>query len=232
MQVRSAIFFNIPTVGARASVRTATGILNGVQQNCVLVVIGAGNRTFTGGRNWEESEYCVDAQTGLLTQYSPAPGLFIRYDYSSGIQFHGKSIPTAFSISVNGQAVIEARTIAVSDPPARTDAMFDRTGLVELGAGRSMNPNMRMTASMPVPGQPFPTSAAAAAMQVVTLHGNSAPNGGLSEIEILASSDPGLNQTAIAQATAMAQRRARDQPGATPQSSELMMTFRFVTSAQ
>lgn len=232
VQVRSAMFFIFPPVGPQASVRTATGTLNGAQQNCVLLVIGAGNRTFTGGRNWDESEYCVDAQTGLLTQYSPAPGLFIRYDYSSGIRFHDKFIPTAFSISVHGQPVVEARTIAVTDPPARTEGMLDTTGLIELGAGRAMNSWMRMTASMPVPGQPFPTSNATAAMRVVTLHGNASGNGALSEIEILASSDPGLNQTAVAQATAMAQRRQGKQPGATAQSSEVIMTFRFVSSAQ
>jgi hypothetical protein len=89
-----------------------------------------------------------------------------------------------------------------------------------------------MTALMPVPGRPFPTSNATAAMDVVTLHGNAAPNGALSEIEILASSNPGLNQIAVAQATAMAQRRAGNQPGATAQSSELMMAIRFVTSAK
>lgn len=63
----------------------------------------------------------------------PGTRVIFRYDYSSGIQFHGKSIPTAFSISVNGQAVIEARTIAVSDPPTRCrcDVRYDgsrRTG--------------------------------------------------------------------------------------------------------
>jgi hypothetical protein len=67
IQVRSAIFFVFPIVGPQASVRTATGILNGAQQNCVLIVIGAGRRSFTGGRNWEESEYCVDAQTGVFS---------------------------------------------------------------------------------------------------------------------------------------------------------------------
>ena len=79
MQVRAAIFFRYPIVGPQASVRTATGSLNGAEQHCVLIVIGAGNRTFTGARNWEESEYCMDAQTGLLTTYSPVPGLFVRY---------------------------------------------------------------------------------------------------------------------------------------------------------
>src|SRR5580658_402749 len=143
-QVRSAIFFVYPRVGPQASVRTATGLLNGAQQNCVLIVIGAGKRSFTGGRNWEESEYCVDAQTGLLSQYSPAPGLFVRYDYSSGIRFHDKFIPTAFSISENGQVVAAARTIGVSDPPARSEAMFDTAGLTPLGSGRAMNPGMNM----------------------------------------------------------------------------------------
>jgi hypothetical protein len=232
IQVRSAIFFVYPMVGPRASVRTATGMLNGAPQTCVLIVIGAGNRTFTGGRNWEESEYCVDAQTGLLTQYSPAPGLFIRYDYSSGIRFHDRFIPTAFSISEKGQVVVQARTIGVTDPPARTDPMFDTAGLTPLGSGREMNPGMNTAFSAPAPGQRFPASNATAAMQAVTLHGNLAGDGTLSEVEILASSDPGLDQAAINQANSMAPGRAKNQPGATAQSFELILTFEFITSAR
>ena len=231
IQVRSAIFFVYPGVGPQASVRTATGVLNGAPQNCVLIVIGAGKRSFTGGRNWEESEYCFDAQTGLLSQYSPAPGLFVRYDYSSGIRFHNKFIPTAFNISENGQVVAAARTIGVTDPPARTDAMFDTAGFTPLGSGRAMNPGLNMAIPAPVPGQRFPTSNATAALQVVTLHGNIAGDGALSEVEILASSDPGLNQAAVSQATTLGLGRARNQPGATAQSSELILTLEFVTLA-
>ena len=230
IQARAAIFFAYPIVGPLASVRTAAGVLNGAQQNCVLIVIGAGKRTFTGGRNWAESEYCIDAQTGLLTQYSPAPGLFVRYDYSSGIQFHDKRIPTAFSISENGQVVLEAQTVSVTDPPARTDAMFDTAGLTALGAGRAMNPGMNITFPTAVPGQGFPRDNASAAIQMVTLHGNLSGDGKLSEVEILASTDPGLNQAAIAQASSLAQMRAQNQPGATAQSSELLLSLEFVTS--
>ncbi len=230
-QVRSAIFFIYPQAGPQASVRTATGSLNGAPQNCVLIVIGAGRRTFAGGRNWQEAEYCVDAQSGLLSQYSPAPGLFVRYDYSSGIRFHDKFIPTAFSISENGKVVADARTIGVSDPPARTDAMFDTAGLTALGAGRAMNPGMNFAIPMLAPGQRFPTSNGAAAIQVVALHGNLAGNGTLSEVEILASSDPGLNQDAISRANDLAHGRAQNQPGATAQSSELIMTLEFITAA-
>jgi len=157
IQVRSAIFYVFPRVGPQASIRTATGTLNGAQQNCVLIVAGAGKRVFTGGRNWEESKYCVDAQRGPLNQYSPSPGLFVRYDYSSGIRFHDKFIPT--------------------------------------------------------------------------VHGNLAGDGALSEVEILASSNPALNQAAVTQAKSIGLRRARNQPGATSQSSELILTFEFITSA-
>jgi hypothetical protein len=231
IQVRSAIFFIYPAIGPYASVRTATGSLNGAQQNCVLVVIGAGNRTFAGGRNWEESEYCVDAQTGLLSQYSPAPGLFVRYDYSSAIRFHNRSIPNAFTISENGQTVVEARTVSVTDPPAGTDPMFNPAGLTPLGSGRAMNPGMNFAIPAFAQGQRLPASNANAAMQMVTLHGNLAGDGQLSEVEILASSDPSLNQAALSQAGSLAHGRAEKQPGATAQSSEFLMTFEFVTPA-
>jgi hypothetical protein len=230
MQVRAAIFFQYPMVGPQASVRTATGSLNGAEQRCLLIVIGAGNRSFAGGRNWEESEYCVDAQSGLLTTYSPVPGLFVRYDYSSAIRFHNKSIPTGFIISEGGRTVAEARTMSVTDPPASTDAMFSPAGLKALGVGRAMNPGFNMPIVMPVPGRPFPDSNENAAIQIVTLHGNVSGEGRLSEVEIFASSDAGLNQVALENANTMTQSRVHRQPGATAQSSQVILTFEFVTA--
>ena len=67
--------------------------------------------------------------------------------------------------------------------------------------------------------------------QVVTLHG-SVSDGGLSEVEILASTDASLNQAALDRANMLAQARMQRQPGATAQSSELVMTLEFVTSAR
>jgi len=232
IQVRSAIFFIYPMVGPQASVRTATGVLNGAEQHCVLIVIGAGNRSFTGGRNWEESEYCVDAQTGLLSVYSPVPGLYVHYDYSSAIQFHNKFIPTGFTITEDGQAVVQARTMSVADPPPSTDPMFNPAGLTALGAGRAMNPGFNRSLAMPAPGQPVPASSAKASMQVVALHGNLAGDGRLSEVEILASTDATLNQAAVNRASTLAQGRLQGQPGATAQSSEMFLTFEFVTPTQ
>jgi hypothetical protein len=229
MQVRSAIFFVYPEIGPHASVRTVTGFLNGAEQHCVLVMIGAGDRSFSGGRNWEESEYCADANSGLLTTYSPAPGLFVHYDYSSALQFHGRTIPTGFTISEADRTVVEAKTISVTDPPDSKDPMFNPAGLTALGVGRPMNPGSNMPIVMPAPGRPFPTSNANAVLQVVVLHGNVTGGGKLNEVEILASSDASLNQAAIDRATSLTQARAQGQPGATAQSQELILTLEFVT---
>ena len=194
-QVREAIFFVNPPMGPMASIRLASGYLNGAQQNCVLTMTGAGGRTFSGPRNWLEEEYCVDAGTGLLTTYSPAPGLYVRYDYSSAKQFHGKTIPGGFTISEGGREIVQARTESVTDPPSAQSPSFATAGLTAVGIGRVMNPASRMRSLAPLgriagqSGNPV--------VQVVVLHGNLSSDNRLSEMEILASSDSTLNQTAL-----------------------------------
>ena len=95
-QVREAIFFIYPGTGPYASLRTAPGSLNGTAVQCVLTAQAFAGRVFMGSRNWEESEYCVDPQSGLLLTYSPTPGLYVHYDYSNAIHFHDKLIPGSF----------------------------------------------------------------------------------------------------------------------------------------
>jgi hypothetical protein len=229
-QVREAIFFVNPPMGPQASLRVATGYLNGAAQSCVLNVTTAGGRTFSGPRNWEEEEYCVDSKTGLLTTYSPAPGLYIRYDYTSAKQFHGKTIPGGFTITEAGRQVADARTESVSDPSANTDAVFDTTGLTAIGIGRVMNGGIRFRGLIPL-GMSFAGGAAGnSTIQVVTLHANALPDGSLGEPEILASSDASLNQTALDRASMQNKMRFgnRAQPGATPESEHIFFTLEFV----
>jgi hypothetical protein len=232
MQVRNAIFFVYPMIGPYASVRTATGLLNGTPQHCVLVVFGAGDRTFTGARNWQESEHCVDAQTGLLTTYSAAPGMYVHYDYSSGIRFHDKMIPTGFTITQAGQAVVEAKTMSVTDPPDAKDPVFSPAGLAELGVGRATNPPMNFRSRIGAGGRWFSPAVNPTSLQVVVLHGNVAADGHLSEVEILASSDASLNQDVLRHAKEWRQMRGPGQPGATLQSQEMILTYEYATSGR
>ncbi len=100
-QVREALFFVYPPTGPQASIRTATGYLNGMQQNCVLIANGFRGPALNGARDWLESELCADSANGLLTTYSPAPGLvcplrlFERYfvprqDHCGSVYDHGR----------------------------------------------------------------------------------------------------------------------------------------------
>ncbi len=230
-EVRQAIFGIYQIPGAQASIRTAAASLNGREQRCVLVAIGAGNRTFKGGRDWQESEYCMDSTTGLLSIYSPVPGFYVRYDYSSALKFHNVTIPAAFFISHGGRSVIEARTVSISEPPDAKDPVFSTNGLTRLGVGQVTSPMGQAKILLPAiaPGRPYPTSNADAVAQMVTLHANISPEGRLSETEILTSTDPSLNQAALDQINAMKNLLGRsNQPGATQQSGHMCFTIEFV----
>jgi hypothetical protein len=234
-QVREAIFFVNFMMGPRASLRTAVGYLNGAEQHCVLSALTFGGQSFTGGRSWEESEYCVDSNLGLLTIYSPVPGLFIHYDYSAAITFHGKIIPSGFTITEGGRTVIEAKTNSVTDPAESNNSLFDPAGLTPLGVGGEMTPPARSRGVVSLLSRSALTASNAnPVIKVVVLHGCVSPDGQLSETEILASSDASFNQTALdrAKARPVFPLANRTQPGATPQSHEAYFTYEFVTSAQ
>lgn len=234
-QLREAIFFVNPPIGPQASIRIASGYLNGAAQNCVLNVTGAGGRTFTGPRNWEEEEYCVDSSTGLLTTYSPAPGLYVRYDYTSAKQFHGKTIPNGFTITEGGRQIADVRIESVSDPAANAAALFDTTGLTALGVGRVMDGGIHFRELVPLSKLAAPaTPPRNPRVQVTVLHGTAMPDGTLSEVEILASSDANLNQAVLNSATKpqFPNRFLYTQVGATPQSEHIYFTFEFIVSQQ
>src|SRR6202162_5340452 len=110
LQVREAIFYSEPMLGPRASLRTATGNINGVDVVCALISHNAPTPGQTGGRRWDEEEYCVDPKAGTLMTYSLAPGLYVQYDYSKALRFHGKLIANKFTITQAGQTVVEAQT--------------------------------------------------------------------------------------------------------------------------
>jgi hypothetical protein len=232
VQVREAIFFNFAPIGPQVPFRTAVGYVNGAAQSCVLIGQILRGQTAAAGRGWGDSEYCVDSTTGLLTTYSPAPGLYIHYDYSNGIKFHNKIIPGSFTISEAGRVVIEAKTESVSDPGDPKSALFDSAGMTALGVGSAMTPAMNLRTMAPFDFNAL-RSAKNLAVQVVVLHGDLSPDGHLSETELLASTDASLNQKALDQANQFSKTMgsiAQPQPGVTPQSHEMIFTFEFVTS--
>lgn len=228
-QVRLAMwaqFFR--PIGAYSALRVATGNLNGAAVRCVLVarhVPGNVHPQFPDGRSFADIEYCVDPQSGLLDCYSPYPGVYIRYDYANAIHFHQLTLPDGFTILENGQTIIQARTDSVTDAPTGTSNLFSTEGLDAIGVGQSI------VTPIVVRGFDLTTAVAAGSPpRVVTLHGMLSPDGKLSEVEILASTDPSIDAHAIQHARhvpAVADRRT-PQPGVSPHAREAVFTFEFM----
>lgn len=181
-QVRTAIFFMYAPVGPRASIRTATGVLNGAGFKCILVNRGMHAKAEPGGRGWDEVESCIDPASGLLTTDSPVPSLYILYDYSNALHFHGKIIPGKFTITEAGHPVIQARVESVADPAKADPALFEPNGLNQVGVGALMTPPWRVRSFVPSPNG----AGTQMTTQAVALHGMLSPQGVLSETEILA----------------------------------------------
>lgn len=223
-QVRTAIFFMYPAVGPRASLRTVAASLNGTDVNCVLVSYSLPVKSTTGGRRWEESEYCVDPKSSLLISYSPVPGMYVVYDYTDVFHFHDKVIPGKFTITEAGQTVVEARTEGVTDPRNVDPTLFQPTGLEKIGAGPLMSPPWRVSTRVFSGG-----GASDSTLQVVVLDGMVNPEGQLGELHVVASSNPGLNQSAQEEAAKWKNWQSQEdaQPGVTPQSHEVFFTVEF-----
>lgn len=228
VQFREAIFYAQPVVGPRATLRTATASLNGMDLTCALVARDAITAATTGGRQWEEEEYCVDPKAGVLITYSQAPGSYVLYDYSKALQFHGKLIANGFIITEAGQTIIEAQTESLTEP-AKNPALFQSAGLNQIGVGavmsRAWRSQINMTLPAPAPGAPQQ----AGTSQIVMLHGMQAPNGKLLDLELLASTDPGLNEEALAYASKWegGWPGQEIENGATPQSHEILVMFEY-----
>jgi hypothetical protein len=222
LQVRHAIFYRPTVIGPTATVRVATGDLDGVPVQCVLVAIAfrvTSGDSFASGRSYRESEYCVDSKTGLLMTFSPVPGLYVRYNYQNAIHFHRSIIPSGFTISENGRTVIEAKTDSVSDPPAASTSVFESAGMYPVGVGVLHGRGMGWATSF---------QQGVSSDQVVVVHGARFPNEPLKEAEIVSSTDPSLNDDALKFANSRQMTmRVLDQPGTAPRSVESIFVVEF-----
>lgn len=226
MQVRQAIFRPEAVVGPHATLRIASASLDGVDLTCALVAHNAPAPAAGGGRRWEEQEWCVDPKAGTLVTFSEAPGSYVHYDYSKALQFAGKLIPNGFTIRQAGETIVESQAGSVTKPAANPEA-YQTAGLNQIGEGAAMALapwEFRMT---------LPARASGAQVtetQVVAVHAMQSPAGEISDAEVLASSDPALNETALHFATVLF-RGQSSQTGATPQSREVLMILRYTAQA-
>jgi hypothetical protein len=228
-QVRDAMWSAyLPEIGPHATLRVASGYLGGAELRCVLVAHGFYQKApppFASGRSFDESEYCVNPQSGLLEMFSRYPGVYVRYDYSNHLRFHEQTIPDGFTITEHGKTLIQAKTESVGDAPPANSGLFEPSGLRQLGVGQLVAAPMQVRSF-----QSSPSVDGSSPPQVVVLHGMVSPEGQFSEVEILATTNSALDDAAVAHANRAhsLQAGAETQPGVTPQSREVIFTVEFL----
>ncbi|MGA7409907.1 MAG: hypothetical protein WBW33_05440 [Bryobacteraceae bacterium] len=225
-QVRGIIFFKMTPLGPRASLRSAGANLDGAELQCALVSHPMQPKVDTGGRRWEESEYCVDPKSGNLITYSPIPGFYVLFDYSKALRFHDRVIPNKFTVTQGGRVVIEGQIDSIADPPS-DPALFQPSNLNAIGVGAVMTAPWRYRIKLPAADTPAGNTGA-----IVVLHAMQPPGGKLTEVELIDSTNPAFSSSALSFAANWGGGVPSEnaEPGATPQSHEVFLTLHYVTA--
>ena len=184
-EARAALFDPIPSAAnvERALIRTSKAEFQGTQLICVLLSHSGNNVAPTSGRRWEESEECIDPQTGLLMVHSQIPGRYYAYDYSNAPQIAGRLLPRSVTVTEAGKTVSKITVESLTSLPAADPSLFVPTGKMKTeGRAIAMAGAQKIT-------RVFGKGAGGTA-QPVCVFGLVTPSGELVEAHSLQPSDP------------------------------------------
>jgi hypothetical protein len=175
----------------RDMIRTVSASLNGAQVTCLL--FSDGRRSWDAGapgRLWQEREECLDPQTGHLVLHSPAPGLYVLYDFSQSFKLAGQELPAKMTVVENETTVIEERVESLE-----ALAKVDPDDLTPTAQMRSQRPASTMAGLQKISlGATRPSSGS---VQTVVVFGLLTADGKVAEAHPLQSSDPALVEDAV-----------------------------------
>jgi hypothetical protein len=199
LQARGVLFDPIqsPAYADRGSIRTSSAAFHGTTVTCLLLSRSR-SANLPPGRDWEETEECIDPQSGLLQVHSQVPGLYAVYDYSDAPQLAGRTLPRTVTITEAGRVV---STISVES--LRPLSAPDPSLFVATDAMKSNGPAVAMTSATKVSRvPPQGPLASSAAIRPVCVFGMLTPAGHLVEAHALQPSDPN-SQAAVEDAGKM-----------------------------
>jgi hypothetical protein len=181
--LRNAIWFAAQDPPANIQIRTSASTWQGKPVTCVLTSGIIGAPTQTQGRLWEESESCIDNQSGRIMISSLAPGTYTVYGYDRNLDFHGRMLPDHISIYVAGSQVIDS-----------TFDIVDATTHISAATGNRPTSTLEGPLRMPIQ-----VRGSAASVQPVIIHASVGGDGHVNEAELSATSDSSLVETALTQ---------------------------------
>jgi hypothetical protein len=127
-EARAALFGPMPSAEsvAHSAIRVSKAIYKGAPLTCVLLS-GAKAGNTTQGRRWDETEECIDPQTGLLRTHSQVPGRYFAYKYSTASHFAGHVLPGKVIVTEGGKTVTEIVVKSLTELPAADPKLFTPT---------------------------------------------------------------------------------------------------------
>jgi hypothetical protein len=225
-EARAALFDPIPTSAyvQRELVRTSMATFKGAQLMCVLLSNSRDAGTAGPGRRWEETEECIDPQSGLLRVHSQVPGRYYAYDYTNAPQLGGSVFPRKVTVTEAGKTVSEISIESLQALPAPDPGLF-----VPTEGMKSAGPSIAMVGTQKIVhfSNPGPVGSAAV-VRPVCVFGLVTPSGQIVEAHSLQPSDP--NSAAAVEAVKRMNLSGPPRAGARPQQHFVFVIEKFVSA--
>lgn len=188
LEARGVLFdpLQSPAYADRGNIRTSTAAFHGTTVTCLLLSRTRNIATLAPGRDWAETEDCIDPQSGLLQVHSEVPGRYAVYDYANAPQFGGLILPRSVIITEAGRIVSKISVVSLGGMSAADPGLF-----VPTDAMKAKGPAVEMTSATKISrvhGQDPLTSAGT--LHPVCVFGMVTPSGHLVEAHALQASDP------------------------------------------
>ncbi len=199
-EVRGILLHPLPsdTFASRGSIRTASVTFHEASVTCILLSAEKKPALPALGRAWEESEECIDPQTGLLVMHSEAPGRYAVYDYTEAPQLGSHALPKTLTITEGGKVVSTISVEALDELDTTDASQFVPTKAMRT-KGRSIE--LGSTTKLTRVHAPGPLTSSMT-VRAVCILGVVTPTGKLVEAHSLQPSDPN-SQAALEDAKAI-----------------------------
>ena len=220
----NAVFAPIMGAPRRETMRFANVAWKGAQITCILTSRRGNAQVPATGRQWYETEYCIDPATDPLDIASIAPGVYTVYDYTNSLSFHGRVMPGTVTITENGAPVVSAQLTSISDfDPKNTTFFTPSAQMIAQGPATMLMQPTRfpVQVNLPAPG---------AVVQPVIVHAVIDSPGAVKESEALQTSS--MSEAALALVKGMTFSDTQPAAGASPTEREAYINVRFRPAEQ
>ncbi len=222
-EARAVLYNPLPSVSyaGSGSIRTFSANFRGLDVTCILLAHARNVQNPASGRGWEESEDCIDTQSGLLMLHSDAPGRYVVYDYSNAVRLGDRRMPGSVTVSEGGRVVSKIVVESLEGGASVEESLFVPTTRMMSAQMPAMASLQRITRI--IPGG----STSAAIVRPVCVFGLVNSAGQLVEAHSLQPSDP--NSDAAVKDARSINFAAMTAEGAPPEQHFVFVLEKFVT---